>query len=62
MILKQTWTRPLHETFRECIITDYDDTYSHLPPHEALSLYHPKTKEKQEEQNICNNLGFSCRI
>ena len=39
------WTRPLHEYITGC------DTYSHLPPHEALSLYHPKTKEKQEEQN-----------
>ena len=26
-------------------------TYSHLPPHEELSLYHPKTIEKQEKQN-----------
>ena len=39
------WRRPLHEYINGC------DTYSHLPPHEALSLYHPKTKEKQEEQN-----------
>ena len=39
------WTRPLHEYISGC------DTYSHLPPHESLSLYHPKTKEKQEEQN-----------
>ena len=39
------WTRPLHEYITGC------DTYSHLPPHEALSLYHPKTKEKQEQQN-----------
>jgi len=39
------WIRPLHEYITGC------DTYSHLPPHEALSLYHPKTKEKQEEQN-----------
>ena len=39
------WTRPLHEYITGC------KTYSHLPPHEELSLYHPKTKEKQEEQN-----------
>jgi glycosyltransferase involved in cell wall biosynthesis len=39
------WTRPLHEYIRGC------ETYSHLPPHEELSLYHPKTIEKQEEQN-----------
>jgi len=39
------WTRPLHEYITGC------KTYSHLPPHEELSLYHPKTKEKQEAQN-----------
>ena len=39
------WTRPLHELIRGA------KTYAHLPPHEELSLYHPKTKEKQEEQN-----------
>ena len=39
------WTRPLHEYITGA------KTYSHLPPHEELSLYHPKTKEKQEEQN-----------
>ena len=39
------WTRPLHEVITGC------KTYSHLPPQEELSLYHPKTKEKQEEQN-----------
>ena len=26
-------------------------TYAHLPPHEELSLYHPKTLEKQIKQN-----------
>ena len=31
------WTRPLHEYITGC------KTYSHLPPHEELSLYHPKT-------------------
>ena len=39
------WTRPLHEYIIGC------KTYSHLPPQEELSLYHPKTKEKQEQQN-----------
>ena len=39
------WTRPLHEYIIGC------KTYAHLPPHEELSLYHPKTKEKQEQQN-----------
>ena len=26
-------------------------TYAHLPPHEELSLYHPKTIKRQEKQN-----------
>ena len=39
------WTRPLHEYIKGC------KTYAHLPPHEELSLYHPKTKQKQEQQN-----------
>ena len=39
------WERPLHEIITGC------KTYAHLPPHEELSLYHPKTKEKQEMQN-----------
>ena len=39
------WTRPLHEYITGC------KTYAHLPPQEELSLYHPKTKEKQEQQN-----------
>jgi len=39
------WERPLHELIKGA------KTYSHLPPHEELSLYHPKTKEKQETQN-----------
>ena len=39
------WVRPLHEFIDGC------KTYSHLPPHEELSLYHPKTKKKQEQQN-----------
>ena len=40
------WTRPLHE-----YITG-SKTYAHLPPHEELSLYHPKTIQKQEQQNM----------
>ena len=47
------WTRPLHEYITGC------DTYSHLPPHEALSLYHPKTIQRQEEQNLFYNSNFS---
>ena len=39
------WTRPLHEIITGC------KTYAHLPPQEELSLYHPKTKDKQEQQN-----------
>jgi len=39
------WVRPLHEFIDGC------KTYAHLPPHEELSLYHPKTIEKQEQQN-----------
>jgi len=42
---KIRWTRPLHEYITGC------KTYAHLPPQEELSLYHPKTKEKQEAQN-----------
>ncbi len=47
------WTRPLHEYITGC------KTYSHLPPHEELSLYHPKTIEKQEKQNMFYNKNFS---
>ena len=47
------WERPLHE-----VIRGYK-TYSHLPPHEELSLYHPKTIERQEEQNMFYNENFS---
>ena len=39
------WVRPLHEFIDGC------KTYAHLPPQEELSLYHPKTIEKQEQQN-----------
>ena len=47
------WTRPLHELIRGA------KTYAHLPPHEELSLYHPKTIEKQEQQNMFYNQNFS---
>ena len=47
------WERPLHELIVGC------KTYAHLPPHEELSLYHPKTIEKQEEQNLFYNENFS---
>ena len=47
------WTRPLHENITGC------KTYAHLPPQEELSLYHPKTKEKQEQQNKFYNQNFS---
>jgi len=47
------WTRPLHEYITGC------KTYAHLPPQEELSLYHPKTIEKQEQQNLFYNQNFS---
>tara|TARA_Y100000401_G_scaffold110979_1_gene108737 strand:+ start:726 stop:1385 length:660 start_codon:yes stop_codon:yes gene_type:complete len=47
------WTRPLHEYITGC------KTYSHLPPHEELSLYHPKTIQKQVQQNLFYNENFS---
>ena len=47
------WIRPLHE-----YITG-SKTYSHLPPYEELSLYHHKTIEKQEQQNMFYNQNFS---
>ena len=47
------WTRPLHEHIVGA------KTYSHLPPHEELSLYHPKTIEKQTQQNMFYNQNFS---
>ena len=39
------WEGKVHERITGC------KTYSHLPPHEELSLYHPKTIKKQEKQN-----------
>ena len=47
------WTRPLHEYIKGC------KTQAHLPPNEELSLYHPKTIEKQEKQNMFYNQNFS---
>ena len=47
------WTRPLHEFINGC------KTYAHLPPQEELSLYHPKTIERQEKQNMFYNQNFS---
>ena len=47
------WTRPLHEYITGC------KTYAHLPPQEELSLYHPKTIEKQTQQNMFYNQNFS---
>ena len=53
---KIRWERPLHELIVGC------KTYSHLPPHEELSLYHPKTIEKQEKQNMFYNQNFSAEM
>ena len=53
---KIRWERPLHELIVGC------KTYSHLPPNEELSLYHPKTIEKQEKQNIFYNANFSAEM
>ncbi len=39
------WVRPVHEQIQGA------KTYAHLPPLEELSLYHPKTISKQEQQN-----------
>ena len=39
------WVRPVHEHISGC------KTYAHIPPHEELSLYHPKTIDKQIKQN-----------
>ena len=39
------WIKPVHEYITGC------KTYAHLPPQEELSLYHPKTIKKQEQQN-----------
>ena len=39
------WVRPVHE-----IISGHK-SYAYLPPHEELSLYHPKTIDRQIKQN-----------
>ena len=39
------WGGKVHERITGC------KTYSHLPPQEELSLYHPKTIDKQVKQN-----------
>ena len=39
------WVRPVHEYITGA------KTYSHLEPREELSFYHPKTIDKQEQQN-----------
>ena len=39
------WQSKVHERIHGA------QTYAHLPPHEELSLYHPKTIDKQEKQN-----------
>ena len=39
------WQGRVHEHIIGC------ETYSHLPPHEELSIYHPKTLDKQIKQN-----------
>jgi len=39
------WKRPVHEHIWGCT------TYSHLPPHEELTLKHVKDIKKQEKQN-----------
>ena len=55
---KIRWTRPLHEVITGC------KTYSHLPPYEELSLYHPKTIQKQDQQNMfyMNNFDRSLLV
>ena len=39
------WSGKVHEVIKG------HTTQAHLPPHEELSLYHPKTIKKQEKQN-----------
>jgi hypothetical protein len=39
------WSGKVHEIIQGA------KTYSHLPPHEELSLYHEKEIERQEKQN-----------
>ena len=42
---KIRWQNKVHERIMGA------KNYSHLPPQEELSLYHPKTIDKQEKQN-----------
>ena len=39
------WVKPVHE------VIDGAKTYSHLPPHEELTLKHEKDIQRQEQQN-----------
>ena len=39
------WVKPVHE------VIDGAQTYSHLPPHEELTLKHVKNIKRQEMQN-----------
>ena len=39
------WVKPVHE------VIDGAKTYSHLPPHEELTLKHEKEIQRQEIQN-----------
>ena len=50
------WRIPLHEVITGC------KTYAHLPPQEELSLYHPKTIEKQEHQNMFYMENFDSEL
>ncbi len=50
------WRRPLHEVITGC------KTYAHLPPQEELSLYHPKTIQKQEQQNMFYMENFDSEL
>ena len=43
------WQNKVHEHIIGC------KTYAHLPPHEEFSLYHPKTIDKQIQQNELYN-------
>ena len=47
------WEGKVHERIQGA------KTYAHLPPNEELSLYHPKTIHKQEQQNQLYNAIFT---
>ena len=50
------WTKKVHEY----IVGTKE--YSHLPPHEELSLYHHKTIDKQKQQNrLYSDILENCR-